>query len=461
MNGRPPDFLDFSGWIEPPDDLAAPLAGEARCDVAVIGGGYTGMSAALALAARGADVVLLEAEFCGWGASSRNAGHLTPTIAGDPQLLATVFRRRASELLRFADNAVHFTERLIGELGIECDYEPVGNVSATLTAGQQRRAGRIARSLADAGGDVELVDGASFGLPVTFHGGILERAGGILDPGRFARGLRSRLLDSPVSTFERSPVNSLSRSGSDTVVRTSRGAVRAQRVLLATNAFTRDLPFAPPRIVAPLWVTLAETEPIDPDSLAATGWTSRAGIYTQHVILESYRITARGSIAFGSRLPQVPGGPLARRQPDRAVFDDIVRGFRDRFPTLGDVAMRHCWGGWIAMTPSWLPVAGECLARCHLRRRLQRTRSRTGALCRVADRPASRRRGDPRRSRRDLARPAALPALAADEQTHHCGSAGPSTGLSIAWRGGATSVGVRLPLLRSAVSTDAAAGDPP
>ena len=117
---------------------------------------------------RGADVVLLESAFCGWGASSRNAGHLTPTIAGDPQLLATVYRRRARELVRFADNAVHFSEGLIERLRIECEYEPNGNVSVALSTGQLRRAQRIARVLSESGGEVEFVEGRRPGCRTRF-----------------------------------------------------------------------------------------------------------------------------------------------------------------------------------------------------------------------------------------------------------------------------------------------------
>jgi glycine/D-amino acid oxidase-like deaminating enzyme len=190
------EYSNFSGWIDPPEDRRPSLEDEVRCDVAVVGGGYTGMAAASRLAERGADVVLLEASFCGWGASSRNAGHLTPTIAGDPQLLATVYRRRAGALIGFADAAVHFVEGLIERRAIDCDYEPVGNVSAALSPGQLRRAERIARMLAGVGGEVEFVEGKAFGLPERFLGGILEKAGGVLNPGKFARGLREAALGS-------------------------------------------------------------------------------------------------------------------------------------------------------------------------------------------------------------------------------------------------------------------------
>jgi len=354
-----PERLAFSGWIDPPADPLAPLEGEIECDVAVVGGGLTGMAAALRLDELGADVVLIDSAFCGWGASSRNAGHLTPTIAGDPQLLATVFRRRAAGLVRLADAAVHFTEDLIRRYGIACEYTPGGNVSGALSDGQMRRAERIAAFLGRCGGEVELVDGRQAGLPDAFRGGILERAGGTLNPGLFTRGLRDALRRSGARAFERTAALAIEPTGSGVVVAVSGGRLRAEQVLLAANAFMRDLPAAPRRVVAPLWVTLAETEPIAPERIEATGWRSDTGVYTQHVILESYRRTARDTIVFGSRLPQVPRGELGSRLPAPDVVDDVVRGFHERFPSLRDVASQHAWGGWIAMTPSWLPVAGE------------------------------------------------------------------------------------------------------
>jgi glycine/D-amino acid oxidase-like deaminating enzyme len=336
-----------------------PLAGAVTCEVVIVGGGYSGMAAALRLAELGVDVVLLEAGFCGCGASSRNAGHLTPTIAGDPQILASIYKRRAPALIRVADNAVRFTESLIERLGIECDYEATGNVSAALTPGQHKRAQRVARTLQRCGADVEFVEGPAWGLPATFSGGILERSGGLLNPGKFVSGLRRAVLQSRVRVSESSPVESI-ESRSDGVIVTTEGArVQGAKALIATNAFSRDLRSAPRHMVAPLWVTLAETEPIETERVLETGWTSRSGVYTQHVILESYRPTAEGTLVFGTRQVQASRGCLSDRRPEPRVLADLIRGFHSRFPSLGDVSIRRTWGGWIAMTPSWLPVVGE------------------------------------------------------------------------------------------------------
>ncbi|MFB7364406.1 NAD(P)/FAD-dependent oxidoreductase, partial [Streptomyces hydrogenans] len=137
------------------------------------------------------------------------------------------------------------------------------------------------------------------------------------------------------------------------------GEVRARRAVLATNAFGGDLAITPKRLSVPIWVSEVETEPIDPDRLAALGWTSRSGVVTQHNIMENYRLTSRDTIVFGvRRLQRGRTCPLPPRKPDEAVVAELARAFERRFPALADVAAARAWGGWIAITPSWLPVAG-------------------------------------------------------------------------------------------------------
>ena len=137
------------------------------------------------------------------------------------------------------------------------------------------------------------------------------------------------------------------------------GRVRADRAVLATNAHARELAISPKRLAAPTWVSVVETEPIDAERLAATGWSSRSGIATEHNLMESYRLTPRNTIVFGVRRLQMGRGALADRTSDPAVVADLARGFHARFPSLRDVALDRTWGGWIAMTSSWLPVAGR------------------------------------------------------------------------------------------------------
>ena len=131
--GDAPRFEEVSPWVEGPADRCEPLDTDLRADVVVIGAGYTGLSSAIALRAEGADVVVLEQDFAGAGASGRNAGHLTPTIGKDlPTLLRVFGREKAGALVRFADRAVEFTEQLIEKQRIDCEYVATGNILAGL-----------------------------------------------------------------------------------------------------------------------------------------------------------------------------------------------------------------------------------------------------------------------------------------------------------------------------------------
>jgi gamma-glutamylputrescine oxidase len=361
---RSAPFLPISPYLGAPPDREPPLAGEARADVAIVGGGLTGLSTALALKRAGVDVVVLEREFCGFGASGRNAGHLTPTIGKDlPTLLMLYGPERTAAIVRFADHCVHRTEELVAEHGIDCDYAPTGNVMAVVHAKQEKRLRRAAEAAGKVGANVRFLERAEMrarGLPPAFLCGALEGAGGTFDPGKLVLGLRRAALAAGIRIHEGTRVTRI-EGGAMPVVRTAQATLRAERVVMATNAWTREIGSPGARLL-PLYVTLFETKPLDDAQLAAIGgWSRREGVYTAHEILESYRLTARRTIVGGSKGPRyhwgaVPGehgGPNARCQ------EVIVRGFRERFPALARLPIERFWGGWIAMTLNFLPSVGS------------------------------------------------------------------------------------------------------
>lgn len=353
------EYTTFTGWIDPPGDVRPALDDDVTCEVAVVGGGLAGMSTALRLAERGRDVVLLEAEFCGHGSASRNAGQVAGAPGGDIQLLSMLHRKTFPGIVRFAENSAHFLERLIERLAIDCDYEATGNVCAAVSRGQMGRVRRVTKLLRKAGADVELGTSAELGIPRGFLGGMRESVGGMMNPGKFSLGIRRAVLASGARVFERTRVSEVRPTGDHVVISTPGGEVRTRRAVLATNAFGGDLAIAPKRLSVPIWVSEVETEPIDPDRLAALGWTSRSGVVTQHNIMENYRLTSRDTIVFGvRRLQRGRTCPLPPRKPDEAVVAELAHAFERRFPALADVAAARAWGGWIAITPSWLPVAG-------------------------------------------------------------------------------------------------------
>ncbi len=173
------ELIYDTGWAATPTTAEQPLTGDIDCDVVVIGGGGGGMSAALRLAEKGVDVVLLETQTLGWGASSRNAGYVTNSIAADPELLGFLLKsERLRDLYRYAENAVHFAEDAIAHHGIDCGYEQAGIVMAAVSKGQLRHARRNAKVMAEAGSSAEFVEGREAGLPDGFLGGMREASVG-------------------------------------------------------------------------------------------------------------------------------------------------------------------------------------------------------------------------------------------------------------------------------------------
>lgn len=359
-------YESFSGWVDAPADLRPGVDGEVTCQVAVIGGGIGGMSTALRLAERGKDVVLLEAEFCGHGASSRNAGQLAGAPGGDLQLLNLLSRRKMPGMMRLSERAAHHVEDFIAKHDIDCEYEATGNAFAAVSRGQMGRVRRVAKIVSRAGGHVEVGTAAELGIPRGFVGGMREVVGGRMNPGKFSLGMREVLLDSVTRVFEQTKVSDVARHGRKVVVTTPRGRVLADHVVLATNAYAGEWDITPRHLSVPIYVIEVETEPIAPERLEALGWTSGMGLVTQHAVMENYRLTPRGTIVFGvRRLERGTSYPLREKAPDRALVEELSAAFDLRFPALADVAVERAWGGWIAITSSWLPVAGSIDGNIH------------------------------------------------------------------------------------------------
>jgi len=355
-----PARLAISPWITAPADLRPPLAGDLAADVAVVGAGYTGLSAALVLQRAGIDVVVLERDFAGFGASGRNAGHLTPTIGKDlPTLLMLFGRTRTAQLVEFAEVSVGCVEAMIREYGIDCDYQPCGNVMAAVHPKQEARLRRAAGVAAQVGAHVQFLDRAEMRrrqLPPAFIAGALEERGGTLDPGKYVTGLRRAVLDANVKLYEQTPVQEIIE-GPRPRVRTPHGIVTADAIVLATNAYTVELGRLRTTIY-PLHDTLFESAPLSAAQRAELGWPGREGIYTAHESLESYQMTARGTVVGGSKGVRYPYGSALTGDSTAWTIAENTRAFRDRFPTLAGVPIAHTWGGWIAMTLNFLPVLG-------------------------------------------------------------------------------------------------------
>lgn len=354
-------YLSGTGWVERPMTHEPAQSGDVTCDVAVIGGGLGGMSAALRLAELGRDVLLVEADLCGWGASARNAGYITPTLGNHPRILKTFYADRIRGLYRFANNAVDFTEEFIAGHSIECDYQQTGNIAAAPTVAAFRSMLASARP----GRRSVVGDAAKLGIPPAFPGGIHIKVGGVINPGQLALGVREVVHASNVRVHEQSPVTAVVDTGDAVRIETPGGTIRARQAILTTNAFANELPIVPRNLSTPVWVTAVETESVSSEQLDEAGWTSRTPITTNHLVMQSFRPTNRGTVVFTTRNLQTARRARADRMPAQRIVDDLVRGFRERFPTMADVAPARAWGGWIGLTPSNMAVAGQASPRVH------------------------------------------------------------------------------------------------
>lgn len=350
-----------SPWLVDPPQATPALQADCEADVAIVGAGFTGLSSALALRREGLDVVVLEAKTAGFGASGRNAGHLTPTIGKDlPTLCLMYGQPRVRGLLALAELSIDHVEGLIARHAIDCDYDATGNVIAAVCPRQWAVVDRAAQAASLHGLKGELLDAAAMrrrGLPAAFSRGYLEPHGGVLHPGKYVRGLRQAALAAGARLYENTPVTQIEDDAPAQVV-TPRARVRCRHVVIASNAWTPELGLLRSSGLR-IQVQLFQTAPLTPSQRDRLGWPGREGIYTAHEILESYRLTRDDRIVGGSK--HIRAGFGRRTLPDttQAVSRRLEEMFRARFPELADVAIDRHWGGPIFMSLDFLPWVGR------------------------------------------------------------------------------------------------------
>lgn len=357
-----PEFFESSPWIAGGVVRQPALAGAVKADVVIIGGGFTGLSTALCLKEAGVDVAIVERDHCGYGASGRNAGHLTPTIGKDfPTLVKYVGKDRAVEYARFADRAVHYTEALIQRMGIDCEYAPTGNIVTGLHPRHRKPMADGAELASRLGVGVAFLDEAEVrrrNLPSHVRFGVIEQSGGHLHPGKYVLALREAAIAAGVRIYEDSAVTRIEDSASPITVHTAGGRVTAEKLVIATNAYTPATLGRMKSKVFPVRVTLFRTAPLTPAQRERIGWQGREALYTAHEAMENYRPQADGRISGGSKWVQYGYGSTFTTGHLPEVFAQWRELFALRFPELPDVPIESFWGGWIGLTLDFLPLHG-------------------------------------------------------------------------------------------------------
>jgi glycine/D-amino acid oxidase-like deaminating enzyme len=330
------------------------LAGTEDADLCIVGGGFTGLWAALHAKADdpARDIVLLEAETIGFGASGRNGGFVVSSLTHG---LANGLARFADEmpvLERLAAENFHGMKADIERHGIDCDLELTGDLVAILEPYQDAWLAEDAELLRRFGHDVEVLDGAAMRAEVnspTYRAGLWDRTGtGLVDPGRLADGMRAAARALGVRIHEHTRADALRPRGRDGVeVRAGdHGAVRARRVLLATSAFPALLR-AIRRYIVPVYDYVLVTEPLSPAHRDAIGWRRRQGLSDGANRFHYYRLTPDDRILWGGYDAvyrfRGPVGPV--HDQDERSFGRLAMHFFHTFPQLSDLRFEYRWGG--------------------------------------------------------------------------------------------------------------------
>jgi gamma-glutamylputrescine oxidase len=333
----------------------APLRGEVACDVAVLGGGIAGCSAALHLAKRGYKVVLLEARHVGYGASGRSGGQTIFGFAASQQKLERdVGREDARRLFDLSIEALDLTQSLIQEYAIDCDYRP-NHVHLAVKPRHLRELDQWARELHEDYGysSIQLLNRDELKDHVRserYLGGLLDPRSGHLQPLKYTQGLARAAETAGAVLYENSEVLRY-EGGREVRVHTAQGNVRCAHLVLCGNAYIGAVAPALSRRILGVGTYIIATEPLG-EERARSLLPSNAAVADINWILDYFRRSQDHRLLFGGRVS------YSSVQPPRLAESMRQRMVR-AFPSLSDVKVANAWGGYLDITMSRAPDFGR------------------------------------------------------------------------------------------------------
>jgi gamma-glutamylputrescine oxidase len=329
------------------------LFGNIETDLVVIGGGCTGLSAALHAAAHGFRVVLLEGGRIGWGASGRNGGQIIPGLRQGPRELAKRYgQEEAKRLFALSVSARDLVTGLIEKHGIACDLALTGHLHAEVAADLDdlKREAEFAAEAMDYP-HLAVLDKAQLAGEITsthYSGALLDRQGGHFHPLNYALGLAEAARRTGVSIYQDSPVIDLIYNNK-VVAKTARGTITAKQGVLACDALLGKLnPKLAGRIM-PIASHIVTTAPMAPDQVPIR---HNRAVSDSYFSVNYYRMTADHRLLFG-------GGERYFPRKTNTISPIVRKPMEKIFPHLKGVAINHAWGGMVSVTRSRLPDIGR------------------------------------------------------------------------------------------------------
>ena len=336
----------------PPRDQHPPLTTRIEADLAIVGGGFTGLWAALYAKELqpGRRVVVLEATSCGDGASSRNGGFLQASVTHGLGNGLTRFPEEIEQLERISLRNFADLQADLERYGVDSEFEVSGALDVALTPHEFEELKEGAAEAHAYGHVVELLDRDQMQAEVhspLYHGGLLDKTGAALvNPAKLVDGLRLAAIRSGVEIFEYTPVRKLENTSSGVRAATNAGVVDAARTLIATSAYPPLLKQIK-QYIAPVYDYALMTEPLSAAQMASIGWERRAGIGDLANQFHYYRLSADNRILFGGYDAVYRyGGPVGPQLDDHdATFARLSQHFFITFPQLDGLRFTHRWGG--------------------------------------------------------------------------------------------------------------------
>jgi glycine/D-amino acid oxidase-like deaminating enzyme len=340
-------YADTAG----PAPSTAPLEDEVRADVAIVGGGFTGLSAALHLAEKGVDVRLLEANEIGWGASGRNGGQVNPGLKFDPdQIEADFGTEMGRRMVAFSGAAPQRVFDLIERHQIVCEARRGGTIRAAKTKRYATSVEASAAKWQAHGAPVRLLDRDAMRAATgtsQYLCGMTDSRGGNVNPLGYARGLARAAQSAGARIHAGSPALRTEQAERGWRITTPGGAVKADWLVLCTNGYTDGLWQGLKRSIIPVFSMIAATEPL-PEALAEAVMPCRSVLFEIASMTVYYRLDAWNRLLMGGRSP-------SRDIVDRDAYQYLIDYSERLWPALQGIGWSHFWNGQLAISTDHYP----------------------------------------------------------------------------------------------------------
>jgi len=359
------DATQKSYWLNTYGPYApnAPVAGEVRTDVAIIGGGYTGLATAYFLrkAEPAMKVAVLEGEVVGYGASGRNGGFAMTLFGLEPAVTAMLFgKQRMVEAHHYCERSVDLVRDLIRAHAIQSDFEYTGFLRLATTPGYVKRIQHDLELLTGLGvTGIAWLDQDQARAEVNSSlvlGAWSEARCGILNPAKQVRELKRIAQEAGAMIFEQSPVLEI-RRGTEFALKTPQGTVIAGRIVFATNAYSHLIPEIRNKQV-PAFTHMVVTEPLTKVQMDSIGWRNRQGLEDARNLVHYLRLTTDNRIAIGGSDVTIAYGSDMNQDLNEKIFQQLERDLVALFPVLRDVRFAFRWGGPVSVTLQMAPAIG-------------------------------------------------------------------------------------------------------